>query len=190
MIEDAVEEAEEKAVEDAVEKAVDDVVEEVVLDEDYDGEAVNEETPADESSNLREFAFGDDKEIDERVVKRVGELLIPYLIKDSLTTLYISYNEYVYLEESLFVRLSLEKLLEIVGELVKKHAVNKWTSNFNGLVYVFKKRSKLLRFKKNKKMSVNNSIIEYHLEKDDHVDTNKMLIGIEEEFKRAPEVAK
>jgi hypothetical protein len=179
-----------------VEEVVDEVMEEapVVVEKELNViEEVVEESVEEESSDvhsIHEVAFGDDKEIDDRVVKRLGELLVPYLTKDSLKAIRVSYNEYVYLEESLSVSLTLEKLLEIVADLVKKNAVNKWVTHFDGLVHVFKKRSKLLRFKKNKGAVVKSSIIEYHLEKQEHTDDDKRLISIEEEFNRLPEVAK
>jgi hypothetical protein len=165
-----------KVVAEEIVNEAPEVVESVAVEKDLN--AIEE--VAEEESSVREVVFGDDKEIDERVVKRLGELLGPYLVRDSLKAIRVSYNEYVYLEENLSVSLSLEKLLEIVGELVKKNAVNKWVGHFNGMVYVFKKRSKLLRFKKNKSVVVKSSVIEYHLEKQEHTDADKRLISIEE----------
>lgn len=169
-------------------------LEEVPVEEPVIEESLSNVSESSYEHSIHEVAFGDDKEIDERVVKRLSELLVPYLTKDSLKALRVSYNEYVYLEESLSVSLSVEKMLEIIAEIIKKHSVNKWTSYFNGRMYVFKKRSKLLGFKKNNKkgLVVKSSIIEYHLEKDiaQHADDDKKLISIEDEFVRVPDAAK
>ena len=168
------------------------IPEEVVNDVEESPEVVDEDPAEDksETSFVDEAVFGDDAERDEKVIKRFDDLLGPYLSRDSMKALRVTYNEYVYLEENLLVSISKEKLLEIIAGIIQKRSVNKWVSHFDGMVYIFKKRSKLLGFKKKKDSVVKNSIIEYHLEKEEHTDNEKRLICIEEELVRVPEVAK
>lgn len=133
-----------------------------------------------EDEFVNEEVFGVDAEADAKLVKRLEELLVPYLKRESLRVIRISYNEYIYLDQKTLVNINKEQLISVVSDLVKKHAVNKWVSHFDGNVYIFKKRNKLINFKKNKVGEIKSSIIEYHLEKEAHDDGEKKLICIEE----------
>ena len=145
-------------------------------------EEVTEELPQEVP---QEVPYGKDKEIDAKLVKRLEELLTPYLAKSSLSVIRIIFNKCVYLEENLIVNITNDELISIIGELIKKHSVNKFASYFNETLYFFKKRTKLIRFRKNKKYETKTNIIEYHLDKNEHNDVDKQMLCIEEKIESA-----